>query len=268
MLVMYKNNYTTKWGLLLVTALIISTGIFAQRGYDRHRYYRPVYYHGPRVYSFHHPYVSIGFGGIHYRYYGGYFYRPFGSYFRIVAPPVGIRIAILPPGYRRIYVGDYPYYYYNGTFYEPGGSNEYRVVNPPLGARVPQLPKDAHVMVIDGKKYYELDGTYYKEEITPDNEIWYTVVGTNGTLETDQPAANGNNDADKDVQRNSSNRNDNSPVGNDYKVGDRVDKLPEGCREVVISGKKYYESPDGIYYQEVIGRNQVSYEVAGKASGN
>lgn len=248
---MQFKNYSLRVFVIMAILLIASADMYAQRGWGRGRgygygrHYSRSYYYGPRVYSFARPYVSIGFGGINYRYHGGYFYRPFPGYYRAVAPPFGIRISVLPPGYRRVYVGNYPYYYYNGTYYSEKNPNNYEVVQPPLGARVPELPKDAEVKVIEGQKYYEFDGTYYKEEITDNDEIWYTVVGTDGILDT------GNSDATAE-----------NTVGD--QIGDKVDKLPENCKAIVISGKKYYESPAGLYYEEIISPNKVYYEVVGR----
>ena len=241
------KSYLFRFFVLAVILLIASSDMYAQRGWGRSRHYSRGYYHGPRVYSFARPYVSIGFGGVNYRYHGGSFYRPFPGYYRAVAPPFGISVNILPPGYRRVYVGPNPYYYYNGTYYSERRPSNYEVVKPPLGARVPELPKDAQVTVIDGQKYYEYDGIYYKEEITDKDEIWYTVVGTDGVLDTD-------NDGDAIAE---------TTVGD--KIGDKVDKLPENCRAIVISGKKYYEAPSGLYYEEVISPNKVYYEVVGKS---
>lgn len=56
-------------------------------------------------------YFSISFGGYNYRYWDGVFYRPFNNLFTVCAPPVGIYINVLPVGYNRIYVNNYPYYY-------------------------------------------------------------------------------------------------------------------------------------------------------------
>lgn len=195
------------------------------------------YFSGPRaIYPYH---------GINYSYYGGYYYRPYGSYFQLVAPPIGISIGVLPRGYRSIYVGSVPYYYYGGTYYRPGKNpNTYDVVDAPLGASVPELPQDAKVVVINGQKYYEMDGTYYKEDIRDNSEIWYTVVGKDGKLNTEEATE--------------------APEDNGPQVGDVVDKLPADCRTVVVNGQKYYVSPDDIYYEEVIGKNTISYKIVGK----
>lgn len=191
------------------------------------------------------PRVIYPYRGINYYYHSGYYYRPYGAYFRLVAPPIGISIGVLPVGYRSIYVGGVPYYYFGGTFYRPGKkANTYDVVDAPLGASVPELPQDAKVVVINGQKYYELDGTYYKEDIRDNSEIWYTVVGKDGKLETD------NTEEVKD---------DKGP-----QVGDVVDKLPDNCRTVVVNGQKYFVSPEEVYYEEIIGQNTISYKVVGK----
>lgn len=210
------------------------------RGYHRHYGYGP--YRGQRVVHIAGPRMIVPYGGISFHYSNGYYYRPYGGYFRVVAPPIGININILPRGYRRIYVRDVPYYYYGGTYYRPGPSRNYEVVDAPLGASVPELPNGAKVVVINDQKYYELDGTYYKEEIKDNDEIWYTVVGKDGKINTSGEFV------------------DEGPV-----VGEIVDELPADCRTVTVNGNKYYVSPDDVYYEEVAGpNNTVRYKIAGK----
>jgi hypothetical protein len=138
-------------------------------------------------------------------------------------------------------MGPNPYYYYNGIYYRPHG-NEYEVVAPPLGAVVDKLPPGAKVKVIDGQKYYELNGTYYKEDFNANNELSYTVVGTDGVLNTD------------------------GQEGLTYEpvIGDRIDKLPADSRPVVIQGEKLYNTPSGLYYKEVYEGNKLYYELVGK----
>jgi Family of unknown function (DUF6515) len=246
---MKTNRYTIAVVFLITATLLLSTDIFAQRyyGYRRGggRYYS---YYPHRSYYYNQPYVTAYFGNSYYRYQGGYFYRPYGATFQIAIPPFGIRIGALPYGYRSFYVGPDPYYYYNGTYYRPH-ANQYEVVAPPLGAVVNELPPGAKVAVIDGKKYYEQNGTYYEESITPNSTLQYTVVGTDGVLNT------GGND------ENSNNRN-NAPVG--PAIGDRTDTLPADSKAVVINGQKLYASPSGFYYKEVIEGSKVYYEIVGK----
>lgn len=238
---------------VLAFAMTISVDLMAQSrrirggyGYGYSRGYPRNYYGGYypyRAYGYNRSFVSVNFGGIGYRYQSGYFYRPYGSSFQVVVPPIGIRIGTLPVGYRQMYVGPDPYYFYNGVYYRSmPDSEEYEVVAPPLGATVSSLPAGAKATVIDGMKYYELNGTYYQEEITSDNKLQYTVVGTDGVLDT---------------------------RGDDYEtsepqVGDRFDTLPSDAKAVVIQGEKFYTTPAGLYYKEVVDGKKVYYEVVGQ----
>jgi hypothetical protein len=250
---MKTKRYALAVVFLLTTFLLFSSGIFAQRGYYRHDRGRGYGYgHGNRYYPqrnyyYSSPYTSIYFGGINYRYQRGYYYRPYDATFRFVIPPFGVRISALPLGYRSLYIGPSPYYYYGGVYYRPYPGNQYEVVKPPLGAVVNELPPGAKVTVIDGKKYYELNGTYYEESITGNNDLEYTVVGTDGVLNTDGS-----------VNKNDNNRST-GPV-----VGDRFDDLPADSKAVVINGQKLYVSPSGLYYKEVIEGTKVTYQVVGK----
>jgi hypothetical protein len=124
------------------------------------------------------------------------------------------------------------------------------VIDAPLGASVPELPQGAEVVVINDQKYYELDGTYYKEDIRDNNEIWYTVVGKDGKLDTD------NSQGQTQAQP--------QQPTNEPAVGDLVSKLPDNCRTVKVSGHTYYVSPDDVYYEETIQQNTVRYKIVGK----
>ena len=226
--------------IALVGCMLFTADAFAQsrHSYRGRGYYRS--YYPSRVYAYNRPFVSVRFGSMGYRYQQGYFYRPYGSVFRVSIPPFGIRIATLPMGYRSIHVGPDPYYYYNGIYYRSAPGKQYEVVAPPLGARVSELPPGAKVTVIDGRKYYELDGTYYEEEITANNELVYTVVGTDGVLNTDDT------------------------LPNEPQMGDRFDTLPADAKAVVIQGEKLYSTPSGYYYKEVVDGQKVYYEIVGK----
>jgi hypothetical protein len=292
-----KTNRYTLAAVLLVTAFLTFSGdLLAQRGhygnrgrgnYSDHGYrgysggyrgysgygrytpvryyprYSPVRFYPQRSYYYNYPYVSVAFGGLSYRYQGGYFYRPFGASFQLVFPPFGIRIGALPFGYQSFYVGPVPYYYYGGIYYRDYPGNGYEVVKPPLGAVVSQLPAGAKVTVIDGNKYYELNGTFYEETITPAGDLQYTVVGTDGVLNTDRTMSNdnGNNSGNNNGNNNNSTTND-KPAG--PAIGDRFDDLPANSKAVVIKGEKLYLSPSGTYYKEVVEGSKVVYEVVGK----
>ena len=237
-------------GLLFSAILVFCGNVNAQ--YRRHYGGREVYYHYSR------PVVSIGLGiGVRrYGYYPSYYSSPYMYY--PGGPYIGLRIGTLPFGYSSFYMGTDPFYYYGGVFYRPYGSNEYEVTAPPLGAKIPELPKNAKVTVIDGQKYYQYGGTFYKEDINDNSEIWYTVVGTNGKLNTDNTSINSDN-------TNTTTTTNNNTVRNDQ-VGDRVNDLPADSKAVVINKQKYYLSPSGMYYQEITEGNKLYYEVVGKSS--
>lgn len=223
--------------------VLVMEGLQAQRGRGRGNSYRH-YNNYNRYYSYSRPRVSIGFYSPGYYHYPSYYRRPsIGFYGSFVRPRIGIHVSVLPPGYWSFYMGRVPYYYYGGSYYRPGPrQGDYEVTDAPLGASVPELPHNAKVVVINDQKFYEMEGTYYKEEIRDNNEIWYTVVGKNGKIDTEYAPVP-----------------DNGPV-----EGDVIDKLPEGSRKVTLSGKTYFVSPDDVYYEETMDHNTIKYRVAGK----
>jgi hypothetical protein len=189
-------------------------------------------------------YRTIPFGGFNYHYYGGIWYRPFGSYYRVIAPPTGISINILPFGYTRFYVGPNPYYYYGGIYYMPR-NNGYTVVDPPLGAKLPALPGSARETFINGQRLFEDNGTYYMEEYNIQNQRLYTVVGVHGVLDQGQ--------VDQISQG----------LGSNASYDGVITVLPSNSRRVTISGQEYYLSPEDVYYQEITDGSNVSYQVVG-----
>lgn len=241
-----KNSTRRFIFILSILLFIFSATSYAQRGWGRHHGFNRGYYHMSRGYAYQ-PYVSIGFRSGYYRHYGGYYYRAHYRYYQPI-PHFGIRVMVLPPGYRRIYVGAYPYYYQGGVYYVPLANRGYQTVKPPIGARILELPGDAQAVILDGQKYYVFDGTYYKEMITSDNRVEYEVVSTDGQMYRDR-------EQDPGVQGNDNYR---------PQIGERIDKLPSGSRSIVIRDKKYYEAPDGTYYEEIISPNKVEYEVVAK----
>lgn len=243
-------------GFLLITFAVSSQ---AQRGrdrgrrsYDSWRYYPS---RGQVFFNIPGPFISLQFGGNPYYYSGGLFYRPYGSYYSVAPPPFGIHINLLPRGYWPLTWGGYPYYYYNGIFYRQA-DRDYEVVQAPVGATVPAIPRDAGAVVIDGEKFYEYNGTYFKELIKPNGEIWYTVEGKHGVLNTDR-----NNSAAPAPQPAPAAA---EPANNKPGIGDVIDKLPNDYKTVVINSKKYFVTPDNVYYEEFVDGKQVRYKVAGK----
>ena len=257
-----KPRFTyTVAAFIFVLVLSSSIPLQAQRGRDRDwrsnnynnswRYY-PTW--GQRFFQIPGPFIHLQFGGNPYYYSGGLFYRPYGSYFEVAAPPFGIHINVLPHGYWPFRYSGYPYYYYNGIFYRQS-ERDYEVVRAPIGAEVPALPREAKPVVIDGEKFYEYNGTYFKDYIKPNGELWYTVEGKHGVLNTDKNNANNNQPSTNPKTQTTNNK----PA-----IGDVIDNLPADYKTVVINSKKYFVTPDNVYYEEVVDGKQVRYKVAGK----
>lgn len=243
--------------ILLIFALSINDATAQRhhnnRGYSRNNYY--AYNYRPSR-----PHVSVNFD--RYNNYRPYYSRPIYSQpyaYRHYGPSFGVRINVLPFGYFPIYIGSNPYYYNDGVYYRPYSGGGYEVTGAPLGATVKRLPSGAKIAVIDGQKYYELGGTYYQEVINEKNQLRYKVVGTDGVLNTSEEALGIDNTppaADKLIV----------PKTNILpETGARFDKLPEGSRAVVIKKEKYYLSPAGIYYQEMVDGDKIRYEVTGNS---
>jgi len=256
--------------LRLLTALgfmlLLSSGIFAQnnRGRnDRDRHYGNNYT-TPRAR------VSVGIGyNPYYNYRPAYrpriYYRP--SYrlpyrYNHYGPAVGVRINVLPFGYSRFYIGNDPFYYYDGVYYRSYKTGGYTVTPPPLGAIVKRLPSGTRTTVIDGQKYYVLGGTFYQERITADNKSRYEVVGTDGVLNTTNA-----DPAEDEPALPPATVKEEAKTAAPEVTGTIVNQLPVGCTSIVINGDKFYLSPAGVYYQEMIDANNVlSYKVAGAAN--
>lgn len=214
------------------------------------------YFYGGRTY-----FRGGGYYGPHFRFGFGWGYPRFGLYFNL-----------LPYGYYPFYWNSLPYYYYGGVFYRPYNGG-YEVAAPPLGASVPNLPSDAQSIVIDGIQYYEANGVYYQPDVDDQGKTIYVVVGRDGVLNTDnggggQPASDNYDPSMNNAPANSSaqvQQDQNPPQvqakqgGITLKVGDVVDKLPDDCRKVTINKKKYYVSPDNIFFEEKDGNG---YRVA------
>ncbi|HVZ24599.1 MAG TPA: DUF6515 family protein [Sediminibacterium sp.] len=248
-----------KYFTLIACLLLTTASLMAQRGrhYSNNWRYYPV--RGQHFLHVPGPFVSIQFGGNPWYYSGGLFYRPYGGFYELAPPPFGIHIGILPRGYFSLRLGGFPYFYFNGIFYRPY-NNGYEVVQAPVGATVPAIPRDAQVQVIDGVTYYTWNGTFYTEQVQPNGEVWYRVEGKHGVLNTDNSAANTPPPAAAPQPSQVSP----APETAMPKIGDIVKDLPADAKTVVINQKKYYVTPDNVYYEELITNNTLQYKVVGK----
>jgi len=120
--------------------------------------------------------VAIHYRNTPYYFNAGVFYvSQSGAYVR-VAPPVGIRLAVLPTGYARVVIGTVPYYYYSGIFYTSAPGNEYVVVEAPVGAVIETVPAEAVAIELEGQKCVEYNGVIYRP-VYRDGKKYYEVVG-------------------------------------------------------------------------------------------
>jgi len=227
--------------VLFAVAVLNTSSVSAQHFFPR---FAPV--HGLA------PVARVGFGHT--------FINPFRVY--AFYPTLGLRLSVLPYGFFSFYIGPDPFYFYNGIYYRRV-DDYYEVVAPPLGAKVPRLPRGAKVTVIDGNKYYVYQGTYYIEEVNENNKVFYKVVGTNGVLnqQPQAPTVQGTVPAPNAPAPTPSPA---APIVKEPQVGDIVNQLPENSQPVYLNGKKYYESPEKVYYQEIIDNGKTIYKVVGK----
>ena len=232
---------------------------YAGRGgsyvYGGRTYYRGGYGYGGRNYYR----GGYGYGGGFYHYGWGWGYPHLGLYF-----------GFLPFGYYPFYWDSNPYYYYGGVFYRPYNGG-YQVTTPPLGAAVPSLPSNARSIMIDGVQYYEASGVYYQQSDDANGKTVYVVVGRDGVLNTenanDQPTNDNETTMDNPGNNPSANTNGTQTDNTEkpaitLKVGDVLHQLPADCRKVTLNNKKYYVSPDNVFYEEVEDDNGTGYRVA------
>ena len=138
-------------------------------------HYRHLPRRGALVTSIHSKALVVNFGGVRYRYHSGVWYKPRGNKWVVFRSPIGIRINVLPTGYRRCMVANRTYYYYYGTYYIKS-NDEYEVVSAPVGAEVGSLPDGYNTITVNGQEYYELDDIYYMPSVDDNNEEILVVV--------------------------------------------------------------------------------------------
>ncbi|MBT29691.1 MAG: hypothetical protein CMO01_08510 [Thalassobius sp.] len=118
---------------------------------------------------------SVSHNNRSYYYDRGVFYNKNNNNMVKTAPPVGLRLNVLPSGFLTINFGNSAYFYFEGVYYERYG-NEYVVAEPPVGAIVYALPADYEKVEIDGIVYYEYNSVLYSR-IRINGELAYEVVG-------------------------------------------------------------------------------------------
>lgn len=262
---------TIKISVIMSLALLLSVGSFAQRG----RGYNNNHYRPSNHYNYNRNHFSVTVGP-RYNYRPAYrpYYRPVTRYSSVYrpyyrsprayvhyGPSFGFRLNVLPYGYSRFSIGSVPYYYNDGVYYRNSTSSGYEVVEPPLDATVTKLPSNATVTMIDGQKYYQVGGTFYQEEFDENNRLSYRVVGTDGVINT-IAEADVNTIPDENLNVYEEVVPTPAPAPAIVPIfGSRYDELPLDSKVQVINQQKYFISPGGIYYKEVIEGDKIRYEV-------
>lgn len=188
--------------ILIVLLIMLGANLFAQKGKHIHGRHSGVVrikqthrYHGGRqayrarnfvVVKRRHihtvavlpiGYATIVFKRRPYYYYGGLYYRNIANAYTLVPAPLGLRIKVLPLGYRRIaLVGGGYHYYYQGVYYREVDS-VFETTEPKTGTIVPELPADnVEEITLNGQTYYEYDKILYKTIVTEEG-LKYEVAG-------------------------------------------------------------------------------------------
>ena len=133
-------------------------------------------------------------GGVSYRYVNGLYYRPYASGFRIVTPPIGLRVSILPSGFNTVTLAGRPYFVAGGVYYLQSGPSVYIVVQKPVESLVAEnppgeaanaiqhsmvasLPQGTSMVTINNKRYYKVNDTYYEKVTSENGEAGFVIVG-------------------------------------------------------------------------------------------
>ncbi|MCK6478835.1 MAG: DUF6515 family protein, partial [Planctomycetes bacterium] len=121
--------------------------------------------------------LAVSAGGNAYHYHGGRYYAARAGGYAVVAPPIGCRIPLLPPGSTRHWWRNRWYWYHGGCYYNYwDDTDDYEVVEAPVGAIVDELPEGAEKVVVDGKTYWKVGDTWYRPVYSMGGELKYEVV--------------------------------------------------------------------------------------------
>ena len=119
-------------GLLAVSAAqarVVAARQFHDQRYQHNHYY-PV--RGYVAHVLPRERVIVYRGRDRYFFSGGVWYRPYGPRFRVVGPPIGLFVPLLPSFYTTVWFNRVPYYYANDTYYRWRAERRgYEIVSPP-----------------------------------------------------------------------------------------------------------------------------------------
>jgi hypothetical protein len=134
---------------------------------------------------------SISFGRDRYWYSGGVWYRPNGGNYTVVAPPLGIRVSVLPPFYSTLWFGGIPYYYANDTYYMWNSQRSYYevVAPPPQAVGMQEAPAPPPAPPSDQLFMYPKNGQSQDQQSKDKFECHTWALGQTGF----DPTASGGN---------------------------------------------------------------------------
>ncbi len=98
--------------------------------------------HGARVAALPREHWSGVHGGVQLYFSQGVWYRPWGQRFVVVAPPLGVVVPLLPPGYAIVRAGPTVYFRADDVYYRSCPDGGYIVVEPPQQAEPVAEPAD------------------------------------------------------------------------------------------------------------------------------
>lgn len=130
--------------------------------------------------------------GVRFYFGSGLWYRSMvPGRFEMVAPPLGVTVAALPPFYSTIWVGPTPYYYANQTYYLRGGGGYTVVEAPAPGTVATQPPPPATVAQAGSDRVfvYPRNGQSEQETVADREACGDWAVGQTGFDPRFTPAA-------------------------------------------------------------------------------
>ncbi len=246
-------------------------------------------------------YWPLNFGGYPYYYYNGIFYRPDNREYEVVQAPVGAEVPSIPREARAVVIDGHKYYEYNGTYFsdfvKPNGEIWYRVdgkhgvlntdrnnnnnnATPPanLQPHTYNVPRTVLPSQQQPSTVQQPQPAVTQESSTSSQQ----PVQTQETRTSSQPAATQDTKitqpatvtqqpvvAQPPVSTTVTNtvqqaRTSQQPATDKPTIGEVFDSLPADSKTVVISSKKYFLSPDNLYYEEVMDGKQLRYKVTGR----
>lgn len=148
--------------LLVVTTLLFSTSVFAQKKHkvvkQNHKKTHIVHTHKTHVVKHTKPKTHVVRNSNTHK-------THVVKTTKVVHHKTGVRLKALPVGYNRITVGNAHYYHHLGNYYRwQSNLGSYVVVRPPIGTVISTIPTGYTVVRYNGLNHHVLNGVYYRPE--------------------------------------------------------------------------------------------------------